>query len=134
MLRVVLLNIKLKMKKLSIVKAITAFILLFSTSATRAQTPHMEPVPATALGQKFEIVQDDPLWEPLWEVSHESKALGQADLDAGNDPCNKPSCDKGVCCQTVHWYSFECGCWYFMTTCWRQSDGSTLLKVPMQTQ
>jgi hypothetical protein len=125
-------QINLKMKKLSIAKGIALFILFFSVNTTSAQTPQMEPIPAIDLGQTIEITPTDPLWEPFWQVSSESREAGQVDLNNGVDPCNKVTCRNGVCCQTVHWYDFQCGCWRFLTTCWAESDGRILLKVAMR--
>lgn len=117
------------MKKLSIVKTICLLNLFFLAGVTKAQNLQMEPFPATELGQEIIIKQSDPLWAPLWETGETSRANGQAILDAGGDPCNRPTCINGVCCQTVYFYSFNTGHWSFLTTCWEDGTDRVLLKI-----
>jgi hypothetical protein len=117
------------MKKSSIIKAICLLNLFFFTGVTKAQTLQMEPFPATELGQEILINQSDRLWTPLWQTGEISRANGQAILNAGGDPCNRPTCINGVCCQTVYFWTFGTNNCHFLTTCWDDATGKVLLKI-----
>lgn len=105
--------------------------LFFLTKAMGAQVQPSEAQSAMNLGSVIEITSSDPLWTTMWQVASESETGAHRAFSLTTEPVEHMTCKNGVCCQTVNYYSFDCACWRFVTTCWEEASGRILAKISM---